>query len=119
MTTRAKVHSILVAGLIMSIGIIVLKYIPMILWGSDIRFDASLHITTAMFGLFVLWYFIDQNTKWRMPFILFSLVVIFIVAIQRILVDAHNDVGLLLGFGLSCAAIVIARWEYFRGKIDF
>lgn len=103
----------------MSAGLFVFKFLPMQMWGSEILFDASFHIAATIFVLFVLWYFIDQNRKWRLPFLAVSLAVVFIVAIQRILVDAHNDVGLLLGLAVSVVAIVIARRDYFKGKISF
>ena len=89
------------------------------IWGSEILFDASFHITATIFVLFVLWYFIDQNKKWRMPFLAAALAVVFIVAIQRILVDAHNDIGLLVGVVISVAAIAVARRDYFKGRLDF
>ena len=103
----------------MAVGLFVFKFLPMQMWGRDILFDASFHITATIFTLFVLWYFIDQNKKWRLPFLMIVLLVVFIVAIQRILVDAHNDIGLLLGLFVSIVAIVVARWDYFKGKFDF
>lgn len=119
MTTRKKIKSLATAGLIMSLGLLLFKYVPMQIWGSDILFDASLHITATIFVLFVLWYFIDQNKRWHMPFLAFSLAVVFIVAMQRVLANAHNDIGLLLGLSVSILAIVVARWDYFRGRFDF
>ena len=89
------------------------------IWGSGILFDASFHITATIFALYILWYFIDQNKKWRMPFLVLSLAVVIIVAMQRILADAHNDVGLLIGLIISASAIVVSRWDYFKGKFDF
>jgi len=119
MTVKNKIKSLVTAGLVMSVGLFVFKLLPMQIWGSEILFDASFHITATIFVLFILWYFIDQNKKWRMPFLAASLAVVFIVAIQRILVDAHNDVGLLLGLAISVVAIMISRWDYFKGKLDF
>ena len=119
MTTSKKLKSLVIAGLIMALGLFVFKFLPMQIWGSEILFDASFHITATIFVLFVLWYFIDQNKKWRMPFLAVALAVVFIVAIQRILVDAHNDIGLLVGVVISVAAIAVARRDYFKGRLDF
>lgn len=91
----------------------------MLLWGYDITFDASLHITSAIFVLFIGWYFIDQNKNWRIPYLIFSLVVLSIISTQRILVNAHNDVGLLLGLVVGVGSIMISNWKYFRKKLEF
>ncbi len=103
----------------MALGLFLFKYLPMHIWGEDILYDASFHITATIWTLFVLWYFIDQNPRWRMPYLAVALAVVFIVAIQRIIFDAHNDVGLLMGLGISIIAIVVARWDYFKGKFEF
>jgi membrane-associated phospholipid phosphatase len=62
---------------------------------------------------------IDQNKTWRIPFFIFSLVVLSIISLQRILVFAHNDIGLLLGFLLGAVAIIASQWQYIRNKIHF
>ena len=89
------------------------------IFGADIKFDASAHITITMFTLYFIWFFIDQNKSWRIIYFIFSLVVLSIVAIQRILVDAHNDVGLLAGLILSLFAIVFSQKKYFKDKFNF
>jgi hypothetical protein len=73
----------------------------------------------AIFILYVLWYFIDQNKSWRAPYFIFSIAVIGIVSIQRIYADAHNDVGLLLSFLISLLGIIVSRWDYIKGKFSF
>jgi hypothetical protein len=117
--TRHKFEALIKAGGVMVIGLILLKLIPMQLFGQDIKFDASAHITITMFLLYVIWFFIDQNKSWRTIFFIFSLVVISIVAIQRILVDAHNDVGLLGGLLLSLFSIIYSQKKYFSNKFKF
>ncbi len=103
----------------MFVGLILFKFIPMEMYGSDIKFDASAHITITMFLLYFIWFFIDQNKSWRTIYFVFSLAVISIVSIQRILVDAHNDIGLLAGLLLSLVAIVYSQKKYFKNKFKF
>lgn len=119
MTTQKKIKSLITAGLVMASGLILFKFIPMHIWGRDILFDASLHLTATIFALYILWYFIDQNKKWRMPFLAISLIIIFVVSTQRIIEYAHNDIGLLLGLAISVFAIAVSRPDYFKGKFDF
>lgn len=103
----------------MFVGLILFKLIPMQVFGDDIKFDASAHITITMFALYVVWFFIDQNKSWRTIYFVFSLVVLAIVSIQRILVDAHNDIGLLGGLIVSIAAIIYSQRKYFKNKFKF
>lgn len=114
-----KIKSLVVAVAIMAIGLILFKYLPMMIYGANILFDASMHLTIAIFVLYVLWYFVDQNKGWRIPYLIFSLVVVAIVSFQRIIANAHNDIGLLIGLVISLIAIVVSRWDYFNGKFDF
>lgn len=116
---QQKVNAIIKAGIVMLIGLIILKLLPMQIFGQDIKFDASAHITITMFALYFIWFFIDQNKSWRTIYFIFSLVVISIVSIQRILVDAHNDIGLLLGLLLSIFAIVYSQSKFFKDKFKF
>ncbi len=117
--TKKQLVSLIICLLIMTLGLILLKFIPMKIFGREILFDASMHITAAVFTLYVIWYFVDQNIKWKIPYLIFSALVITIVAINRILNNAHNDIGLLMGLILSCLAIITSRWDYFRGKLKF
>lgn len=117
--TQQKFSALVRAGLIMFFGLILFKLLPMELFGKDIKFDASAHITITMFILYVIWFFIDQNKSWRTTYFIFSLVVITIVSIQRILVSAHNDIGLLGGLLLSIFAIVYSQKKYFKNKFKF
>ncbi len=119
LSVKRKILSLLIAAIVMAIGILLFKYAPMSVFGRDILFDASLHLTLAIFALYVVWYFIDQNKSWRIPYFVFSLAVVVIVSVQRILVDAHNDIGLLAGFIISIVAIVVSRWKYFHNKFEF
>lgn len=117
--TKIKIKAIIKTGLIMIIGLLIFKYIPMIIFGNDIKFDASAHITIASFILYILWFFIDQNKNWHTLFFIFSLVVISIISLQRIMVNAHNDIGLLGGIIISCIAIFYSQRKFFRDKISF
>ena len=106
-------------ALFMAIGIVLLKVLPMSLFGVDILFDASFHITITMFGLYILWFFIDHNKKAWTPFFVFAVIVLAIVALQRIETNAHNDIGLLLGFLISTVSIYIANPKLFKHTFDF
>lgn len=106
-------------ALIMGIGLILLKYIPMYLFGKRILFDASLHFTLATFCLYILFFFIDQNKKWRIPYFIFSIGVLTTISIHRIIANQHNGIGILLGFLISTIAIIIPRWKQIKKKLKF
>lgn len=116
---REQVNKIFTCALVMLAGIALLKYIPMAIWGDNIQFDASFHITATFFMLYVVWFFIDQNPQMHFPFFLLSILILYIVSIQRIAVGAHNDIGLLLGLILSLGAIAVAEQKNLEGKFDF
>ena len=116
---KKKWRSVLISGIIISIGLLLLKYIPMKIFGGEILFDASMHVSVSIFILYFFWYFIDQNKNWRLPYLVFSFVVLAIISLQRILVNAHNDFGLLLGFLIGAFGIIISRKNYFWNKFKF
>ncbi|NTV22552.1 MAG: hypothetical protein HGB03_03250 [Candidatus Yonathbacteria bacterium] len=118
-TPKDNMHRIAIAGAIIAAGLFFLKFLPMLAWGPDILFDASAHIAIALFVLYIGWFFIDQSHSLRVPFLLFVFLVLAIISLQRILVSAHNDVGLLLGLVLGVGAIGISQWDKVRKKIDF
>lgn len=103
----------------MLLGSIFFKFVPIRIWGSDILFDASFHLMTAFFILYVLYFFVDQDRGWRTPFFILSGLVLFIVAVQRIIANAHNDVGLLLGLIIALVSIGIAERKGLKGKFKF
>ena len=47
-----KIKNIIFTGLIMILGLILLKYIPMYIWGKNILFDASAHLTITFFIIY-------------------------------------------------------------------
>lgn len=114
-----QVKQIIIAGLITAIGLLLFKYLPMSLWGRDILFDASGHIASAIFVLYVAWFFIDQNKSWRLPFFIFSAMVLIVISLQRIVDNAHNDIGLLLGLTLGLVAIGTSRWRTIKKRLKF
>ncbi len=118
-TQSDHIRRITTAGVLIVIGLFLFKFIPMQIWGSAILFDASAHIAIALFVFYILWFFIDQNQTWRVPFFLFVFLVLAIISIQRILVFAHNDTGLLLGFLLGIGAIAISQWDRIGNRIHF
>jgi membrane-associated phospholipid phosphatase len=120
-TKRVKKQIIILlkAGIVMAFGLLIFKYIPMQIWGDDILFDASAHITGTIFVLYVFWFFIDQNEKWRIPFFFLSGVILAVVAFQRIEVNAHNDIGLLAGFIVSISAIIYSQYDKLKDRFEF
>ncbi len=103
----------------MAVGIFFLKLIPKFIFGDQILFDASFHLVTSFFFLYILWFFVDQNKNWRIPFFFVSLLFLSIVSFQRIADNAHNDIGLFLGLAVSIFSIGIAEKKYLKGKLKF
>jgi len=116
---KTQIRELIFTALIMAIGLLMLKFIPTQVYGEDILFDASMHITIACFILYFIYFFIDQNISWRIPYFIFALVVLTIISVQRIIVNAHNDIGLLLGLIISVIAIILPRWKELKKKIKF
>lgn len=104
---------------IMGIGLAIFKYLPMQIYGKDILFDASSHVVWTFFALYLIYFFIDQNKSWRIPYFIFSSIIIVIVAMQRIIVESHNEVGILLALAISAIAIIIPRWKEIKKKVEF
>ncbi len=117
--TKKQFKSIGEAAFIMILGLIIFKYIPMELFGQDIQFDASAHVTITSFFLYIVWFYIDQNKSWRIPYFVFSLALITIISIQRIIVGAHNEIGITGGLIISGVAIGYAQRKYFKNKLKF
>ncbi len=113
------VRELVIAGTVSAAGLLVFKYLPMSIWGRDILFDASGHVTIAIFALYVLWFFIDQNRRWHLPFFLFAAMVLTVISVQRIVDNAHNDVGLLLGLALGLFAVGASQWGTVKKRLKF
>ncbi|MEA3329535.1 MAG: hypothetical protein U9Q06_02210 [Nanoarchaeota archaeon] len=114
-----QIRKIFFTAVIMFGGLLLLKYLPMRIYGSDILFDASAHIVTASFVLYVIYFFVDQNKSWRIPYFIFAFAVIVIISLQRILANAHNDFGLLLGLLLALFSVFLPNWRDIKNKIEF
>lgn len=100
-------------------GLVLFKYIPMMIWGKYILFDASSHIAWTSFGLYFVWFFVDQNKYLRIPYMFLASVILILMAVQRIIAGEHNEIGVLLGFFVAGMAIIIPRWGEFRRGIRF
>lgn len=116
---RKQTTHLIYTGLIMLILLGLMKFIPMEVYGKEILFDASAHIALSCYVLYFIWFFIDQNKSWRIPYFMFSLVILTLVAIHRIINFKHNDVGLVLGFLIGVISIIIPRWNELKKKLDF
>jgi membrane-associated phospholipid phosphatase len=120
---RKRVHlqikKILITAILMLFGLIIFKFYPMFLYDENILFDTSMHIIIASLILYIIYFFIDQNKSWRIPYLIFCFVIITIISIQRIISNAHNDIGILLGILISIISIVIPNWKEIKNKINF
>lgn len=116
---KRKLTKLLVSGVIIIMGLILLKFVPMLLFGKNILYDASAHIALAIFILYLVWFFIDQNRTWRIPYFIFAFMVLTIISIHRVINFEHNDIGLLLGFILGVFSILMAEWKRVKGKLRF
>jgi membrane-associated phospholipid phosphatase len=117
--TKKQIMELIYTAIIMAIGLILLKVVPMQIYGGDIPFDASSHVVWAVFVLYVVYFFIDQNKSWRIPYFIFAAAILAIIAIQRIIIGAHNEIGVMLGIVISIIAIIIPRWKEVHKKLKF
>lgn len=114
-----QLKNVIFTAVLMVIGLIILKFIPMNIYGNNILFDASMHIVVASFILYLIYFFIDENKSWRFPYLIFCFFVLTVISIQRIISNAHNDTGILLGVLVSLISIIIPNWNYFKNKFKF
>ncbi|MFH1503520.1 MAG: hypothetical protein ABIE36_02595 [Candidatus Diapherotrites archaeon] len=117
--TKKQLIWIFWTTLIMGIGLILFKYLPIYIYGKDILFDASSHVVWTSWGLYVAWFFIDQKKSWRIPYFIFSAIVLIIMGIQRTIAKQHNEIGVMLGLLIAGIAIVLPRWNEFRKGVKF
>ena len=116
---RKQITWILWTTIIMISGMILLKYIPMYLYGKDILYDASNHVLWTIWGLYIVWFFVDQKKSWRLPYFVFAGALVIIIAIQRIIANQHNEVGIILALIIAWLAIVAPRWGEFKKEVEF
>jgi hypothetical protein len=116
---KLQIKSLVFAGVLMSLGLFLLKFVPMQIWGDEILFDASFHITIASFILYIIWFFVDQNRTWKTPFFLLVILVFSVISFQRIEANAHNDIGLFLGLIISAISIYFSNTKIKKGKLKF
>ncbi len=110
MTIRLK--HIIYTFLLMVIGILIFKTLPMYLYGKDILFDASRHVIATSFGLYFLYYlFLQNREELKIPFFIFSSMILGVIAIQRIIAGEHNEYGILLGFFVAGISILVPIWN--------
>lgn len=117
--TKQQLIWIFWTTILMATGMVLFKYLPMYLYGKYILFDASNHVMWTCWGLYVMWFFVDQKKSWRIPYFVISAVVIIIMSIQRIIAQEHNEIGVMLGLLIAGLAIIIPRWKEFRKGVKF
>jgi len=116
---KKELKYLICTAILMTIGLLLFKFIPMKLFGKDILFDASMHITIACFVLYIIYFFIDENKNWRIPYFILAFAVLVVIAVQRVISNAHNDIGLLAGLLISIISIIIPRWNEFGRRVKF
>ena len=114
-----QIKKILITSLIMLLGLLIFKFLPMFLFNRNILFDASMHVIIASFILYIIYFFIDQNNSWKIPYLIFSFLILIIISIQRIISNAHNDIGILIGLLISIISIAIPNWKKIKDKLNF
>lgn len=121
MQKRAKeqLHKLGIALSITLLGLLLLKYVPMMIFGQKILYDASAHVALTIFVLYGCWFFIDQNKTWRVPFFTVATGITVTVAIQRLIAHEHNEVGILLGMVVALLGIIAAEKELFKKGLKF
>jgi len=117
--TKKQIMELVYTGSIMGLGLLIFKYLPMQIFGKDILFDASSHVVWTCFVLYLIYFFIDQNKSWRIPYFIISAIVIAIMSVERIMVGAHNGIGILLALAISAVAIIIPRWKEVKNRLRF
>lgn len=116
---KRQVEKLFFTAGLMILGLLIFKWFLMSLYGSEILYDASAHLTIAVYIMYIIYYFIDQNKSWRVPFFIFCFMVLTIISLQRIVSNAHNDVGLLMGLIISIISIAIPNWKEVKKRIEF
>jgi hypothetical protein len=116
---KKQIKWILLTGLIMVIGLLLFKYLPMDIYGKGILIDASAHIVIACFILYILWFFVDQNKDLKIPYLIFSFAVIVIISLQRIVGGKHDEFGLILGLLISVISIGLPRMKEIKRGLKF
>lgn len=117
--TRKQIIWILWTTIIIAIGLILFKYIPMYFYGKDILWDASSHVAWTCWGLYFVWFFVGQKKFWKILYLIFSAAVIIIMSIQRIIANQHNEIGVSLGLVIAALAMIIPRWKEFKKGVKF
>ncbi|MGY4884848.1 MAG: hypothetical protein ACP5NZ_04695 [Nanobdellota archaeon] len=105
--------------IIVVVGLIIFKYLPMYLYGEDILYDLSSHVIWTIWGLYIVWFFIDQKKSWRIPYFILAGAVVIIMSIQRIIARQHNEIGVILAIVVGGLAIVVPRWKELTKGVEF
>jgi len=113
---KTKIKRLAFTGLLMILGLLIFKYLPMYFFGPDILFDASAHVIITSFILYFLYLLIEKNKDWRTQFFIFALAVLTVVSIERIVTHHHDFTGLSIGYLISILSIVIPRWKDLKKK---
>jgi len=111
---RLYFKKIPIVAFLMFLFILIFKYFPMFLFGNDILFDASLHITITIFILYLIYLLIYRKKEFRFPYFLMCFSILLAVSVQRISVGAHSIIGISLGILISLTSIILANWKYVK-----
>tara|TARA_Y100000310_G_scaffold318270_1_gene372110 strand:+ start:238 stop:582 length:345 start_codon:yes stop_codon:yes gene_type:complete len=114
MVLQKEIKRLFICGVVIIIGLILFKFIPMGLYEQEIEFDASFHMAGFVFLLYLGWMFVKK--EWRKYYLIFGGLILIGVGVQRINVSAHNVGGLVMGLLVSSVGIWLSRSRYFRKK---
>jgi len=101
--------------ILMAVGLIIFKFIPELIWGDKILYDASLHLVFLSMILYII-YLTIEHTHLKHFYFIFSAIIITAMGIQRIFQGAHNLAGLILGLVIAGISILIPRMKYHKNQ---
>ena len=68
--TKQQLIWIFWTTVLMTVGLILFKYLPIYLYGKNILYDASISCCFYNLDCIILWFFIDQKKSWRIPYLI-------------------------------------------------
>lgn len=109
---KIQIKHLIYTAILMTLGILVFKILPMYLFGEEILFDASRHVIILSFGLYFLYYLLIQGREnLKIPYFIFSSMILGVIAIQRIIAGEHNEYGILMGFAVGGVSVFAPLWN--------
>ena len=105
---KKKLKELIIPAILIALGLLIFKYLPMDIFGENILFDASAHMAWISFMLYSIYIFI-KDKSFQIPYIVLSTIILILVGIQRIVSYHHNYFGVSFGLAISIASIYISK----------